>query len=81
MTLYQNPTLCKSSPDPQQELKEKDMDILDEPLLQGASHVSQRKPPLPLSYTPDSEPISPPPQAPLPTLPSASPLPMSPPHT
>jgi hypothetical protein len=67
---------------PQWKLKERDIDILDDPLLWGASHVSQRKPPLPLPSTPNAEPTLPPLQTtpPIPP-PSIPPMPMSPPHT
>jgi hypothetical protein len=40
MSLYQNPTLCKGHARPQRKLKESNIDILDDPLLQEASHVS-----------------------------------------
>jgi hypothetical protein len=81
IAIYQNPTLYKGFARPQQELKERDTDILDDPLLQGALHVSQRESPLPLPYAPDDKPTSPPPQTPPPTPPPVPPLPMSLPHT
>jgi hypothetical protein len=40
MALYQNPTLCKELARLQWKLKERDVDILDDPLLQRTSHVS-----------------------------------------
>jgi hypothetical protein len=33
MALYQNPTLCKEFDKPQQEQRERDIDILNDPLL------------------------------------------------
>jgi hypothetical protein len=78
--LISKPNPCKGFTKPQQEQKERDIDILNDLLLQGTPHVSQREPRLPVPYAPYS--TSPPPQTPPPTPPpSAPPVPMGLPHT